>query len=380
MNTSLIRTSLAGIALLTLVFLVSDLFDDSSNEETLSIETAQYPQNVEMADDIEITSVPKPNTAPVVTKVEDERNPEDNPFFEAETKARLIQVTQEFAQDIQYPDFSKPIRDADELNKYLPNESVASSLDIQQEGAVGPKLYLKTSKYQYFRGEVVTAQARIEGVPAGATIQVQSRLVKLGNTLSQTEGQVTSANSFMITYQPNDIPVIQGSDELRLIATFSVDDQQYELGAPLSYLNSIASIDDVASASVNEAYLEIPVYVTTRQPGYHQLAANLYDAKTGKPLVHLTSEKELSSTQDFLLLRAHAAALKVSGSEGPYVLKDFVLNRMPSAPRYETEYGQVNKASFKVNGVSFADFSDEPYVDEQAQERLEFLSQLGGGA
>ena len=110
-----------------------------------------------------------------------------------------------------------------------------------------------------------------------------------------------------------------------------------------------------------------------------ELAA-LEVADTGKPLVHITAEKELLIENDFILLKSHIVSLKAAGSEGPYILKDFTLIRMPSAPTFMTEYGKVPEEGIAINGFSFSEYRDEPYEDAEAKERLEFLSKLGGGA
>ncbi len=69
--------------------------------------------------------------------------------------------------------------------------------------------------------------------------------------------------------------------------------------------------------------------------------------------------------------------LKKMGHEGPYELKDIKLIRSPSAPKYLTQQGLVEVASFSIAGFPFSEYEDIPYVDEQAQARLDFLTQLG---
>ena len=128
-----------------------------------------------------------------------------------------------------------------------------------------------------------------------------------------------------------------------------------------------------------ESVLQIPVYVTTTQPGYHQLSAILFNAETGEPLVHLNAEKELLVERDMIPLQAHIAALKATGHQGPYLLKNFSLIRQPSEPDFTTRYGKVPSQAVPVDGFAFSEYRDEPYVDQEAQQRLEFLKKLGGG-
>jgi len=315
---------------------------------------------------------------PVVAKAE--LLPEDNPFFEAETKARLIQIADSYAEDLQYPVFSKPIRNRDELQKYLPNTTAANSLPLDSKNENSPRIALKTSKLQYFDGEAILAQAFVEGQLDAQSVTVDARLVMHGQTLIQNEA-LPAANKpkrFQISIDSRELPAQLESTDLRLVAVFDIDGVRYEIGAPIKYVQASAAIEYVGSSEVLDSVLQIPVFVNTSAPGFHQLSAILYNAETGQPLVHLNAEKELLVERDFIPLQAHIVALKAGGHEGPYLLKNFSLIRMPSEPDFTTTYGRVPAEGVEVNGYSFSNYRDEPYVDEEAQERLDFLKKLGG--
>ena len=339
----------------------------SEEESFAQIQQPDQPETV-------VTSMP-------AQQQEEAPESEENPFFEAETKARLIQIADTFEEDIQYPVYSKPILNKEELQKYLPKISAASSLPVDTKNPDSPRINLKTSKLQYFRGEPIKAQAYVDGVSLPESIEVSARLVREGEILVQEQGEpvANQTNRFLISIDSNQIPSSLISSELRLIAEFDLDGARYEIGAPVQYLSATAEIDYVGSAQVMDSVLQIPVYVTTSQPGYHQLSAILFNAQTGEPLVHLNAEKELLVERDFIPLQAHVAALKAAGHEGPYLLKNFSLVRQPSAPDFTTQYGQVPDQPVQVNGFSFNEYRDEPYIDQEAQARLEFLKKLGGG-
>jgi hypothetical protein len=76
-------------------------------------------------------------------------------------------------------------------------------------------------------------------------------------------------------------------------------------------------------------------------------------------------------------LQAHIASLKVAGDPGPYILKDISFTRMPSPPDFSTEYGNAAQDSYSVNGYAFDEYDDVPYVDEEANKRLELLREIG---
>lgn len=374
----------ASLAVLVVALLVHGYMADDAIEVPLHSFSSDS-KNLSKPDDttdLKQTSVlPSVKNEPVSAAPLVETNVEEleNPFFEAETKARLIQVADHFAEDIQYPVYSKPIRSREELEKYLPNRSVDSGVQLDVKNPDSPRISLKTSKLQYFRGEEIVAEAVLEGALNPQFVEVQTRLVMDGQVLLEKEADAGSLKTrFHVNIDSNLIPSSIDSADLRLIASFSIDSRRYEIGTPLKYVNAIARIDYVGSSEVIDSVLQIPVYVTTSEPGFHQLSAILYNAETGEPVVQVNAEKELLVATDFIPLQAHIAALKVSGYEGPYLLKDFSLVRMPAEPDYTTKYGRVPSQGFQVNGYSFSDYLDEPFVDEDAQERLEFLRKLGG--
>jgi hypothetical protein len=306
-------------------------------------------------------------------------NEPKNPFFEKETKARLIQIADSFSEDIKYPSYSKPIRNNHELKKYIPNQSIASSVALSSKQDNSPRMSIKSSKHQYFKGETIDSLASIEGLNTDKSVSVSARLVKSGQIISRAQGIKSEKNphSFTISFGSEQTSEQHESGLLRVIAKFKVNNQSYEIGTPVNYVNIVASIDHIGAAQVTESFLDIPVYITTSQLGFHQISANLYNATTGEALLHLSAEKELLSDRDFISLKAHISALKAMKHEGPYELKDLSLTRMPSRPNFTTEYGNIPQSSFIVTGFPFTDYEDVPYVDEQAKGRLEFLTQLG---
>ncbi len=368
-----------GVPLLLTIFLLNFFEEESSPPGISSNLTDQSFGKSNETSDLSLESFVQASALENDMQVEVMEKDEQAPFFEAETKARLIQIADTFSEDIQYPEYSKPIRNKDELQKYLPNQSVASSLDLDVKKDNSPSISIKSSKLQYFRGEEIIGEAAISNLTNDDIVSVSARLVTSGNIVAETEGRrIGASDTFLVSFEPDSLDVPPKVTELRLIANFNVEGRRYEIGTPVKYVNVVASIDYVADAQVNDTFLEVPVYLTTSQLGYHQISANLYNAETGRALVHLSAYKDVLVEKDFIVLKAHIAALKVAGHEGPYFLDDLTLTRMPSPPRFITEFGTVPDEKITLNGYPFSDYRDEPYIDEQAQERLEFLSKLGG--
>ncbi|MDG9671616.1 hypothetical protein ONV78_28025 [Hahella sp. CR1] len=319
-------------------------------------------------------SQPSPS---MTADAEEEAEAGENPFFEKEVKARLTQVADQYQDQIQYPSFSNPIRDKEALAKYLPNKSVAAGMPLDFKDPNSPRISLETTKSQYFIGEDVVASVSVTGLNAGSTVEADGRLVEQAETLAVTKGVQRSGSVFNLTFSGSDPALTEAGSDLRVIANLTINGRVFEIGTPVTYTPSVAQVTYVDAAEVRGAYLYIPVHVQVNAPGFHEISAILYSADANEPLVHLSAQEEIQVENGLVYLRAHIAALKQKGDAGPYRLRDISLTRMPAPPTYQTEYGSVAKASFAVNGFPFSDYDDVPYVDEDAQKRLEFLRQLG---
>jgi hypothetical protein len=303
---------------------------------------------------------------------------QENPYFNREVKLRLAQVADAYAEQIKYPSFSMPITNREALQKYLPNRSIGVEqlLDINDE--LSPLIRLQTDKQHYFVGNVVKATVSLSRLIGRPRIEIGARLVAQGQTLAKAD--ISAIDRETTTYQLifSDLERLADSpvDEYRVVANISIDGQFYELGTPISYVASVAKITSVGMSQVSGEYLYIPVNVTASKPGYHELAANLFTENGNKPLVHLSIQQELQSGNDLMQLKVHIAALKVGGNPGPYRLQDISLMRMPSPPDFISEYGDSTQEYYSVNGYSFGEYDDQAYLDEEADERLEFLRQV----
>ena len=295
-------------------------------------------------------------------------------------KARLIQISKSYSEDIKYPENSKPIRNSHELDKYTPNKSTPSNRSTNIKDPNSPVISLVSSKHQYFLDEDINASANVSNLEQNTSIKVSARLISNGQSIAQAnvsqhheiQGQYDIEFPSFLSSQ------ITASSSLRIVANFIIDQQSYEIGTPIRYENVIAEIERVGQAFVNQAYLHIPVFINTKNTGYHLVSANLYNAENNQALVHLSEQKNLTYQNDFIELKAHISALTLMEHTGPYELRDIRLTRMPSKPDYTTEYGEVSQTAFSVNGFPFSDYLNEDYSNPDSQERLDFLNQLGG--
>lgn len=370
----------SGSLAVALVFIALQFSTDTPQQiitsESQSYSDAATNQPNKKVNTAAATKFPLENPK-AIEAVED--NSETNPFYGEEAKTRLIQISKQFEQDIKYPSYSKPIEDEKALVKYTPNRSTEASLPIRPKDTNSPSINLKTDKLHYFQGEKIFATAHVRGVNEGSQIRVSGRVIQNGKTIQEQDGVYSDELPKLVSleFDLGDFEASTLNDQLRVVASFEIEGRNYEIGSPIQYTSHIANIVDVASAQVRNEFLVIPINVQTSDIGYHQISANLYSAETGQPLVHLSAQKEMQTEVDRIELTAHIAALKAMGHEGPYLLKDMVLTRMPSPPKYTTEYGRVSQQEYYVEGFAFEEYDDVPYVDEEALARLDFLNQLG---
>ncbi len=299
--------------------------------------------------------------------------------FTPEMKERLLELSDIYEEQTKYPDFSLPI-DKNELEtKYLPDIAVANELPARLSDPNSPGLSIKTSRLRYFPGDEVSAIAVISGLPEAEPSSVRSQLLWNGEALAHATvmPRDDAPHSYDVHFGPLQLSQVSQQVELNLYTEFMFQGESFERLTSFEYVPTIARLDGVAPASVNGEYLEIPVYVSTDKPGFHRVKGNLYDATTGEPLVHLRAEEQLDTSSGTLVLKAHIAALKKAGSEGPYELKDLGLQRLPSEPDYITEFGSIEQEVFNVNSFSFNQYSDKPYINEKSQRIAKELRRIG---
>lgn len=376
---------IAGVSVLAGVGFVA--LQSEPVQETSKLGTPKKIQEITIgveAQPLAETANMSPDDAPLA--IED-RN---DPFEGREVKYRFQQIASHFAQEIKYPTFSRPIHQQQDLVEYLPNRAVQSSRPINLDDVdgeiqeVGPRIALKTSKFNYYPGEPVVAVADVTGIQARNSVHVTGLVRVGGQIVAKNQGVIRSDDGSNHAHQQyslhfddlSNIPVSDQGD-MDVVAEFTIDGNTYAITSLIRYPKTVASIEGLGEVEVEGEYLKIPMQVTTSAPGLHAIKANLYAADLGTPLVHLNTVEELNSESGVLLLKAHIAALKNMGHEGPYELRDLSFTRGASAPKYTVEQGLVGASTYPVAGFSFSEYDDVPYIDESAQSRLDFLNQLG---
>lgn len=301
-----------------------------------------------------------------------------HPFHGTEAKARVAQVANEYAQAIRFPSYSKPIASIEALQKYLPNQSTAVQRPLSADENNPLSASLHTDRFRYFVGERLAANLLIEGLAAGAAVEVKAQLRDRKTILAVADVHLEQNGYVIVVPEVPRIAGVNAADKVfRLVASMRIDGETYELGAPLNIDESVAHLDSDFGVEVDEESLAITLKVNTLNTGYFELNAILYSQSTGQPLLYLTTQGLVSDENPYLKLRAHSAALKHMQDEGPYELLDISLKRMPSAPDYTEQYAETSQARFVIDKHYFSEYAQSEYVDEQAQARLDLLRELG---
>jgi hypothetical protein len=367
-------TVLSGFACSVLAILGAIVYVQSHSDDEALEQASQSITKVEQNNAPSAQQTPKEKlTIPGVEKAEDGFE------FSEEMKLRLQSVSDAYEDKIQYPDFSLPIK-AEELDsKYLSDIPIANETPARLKDPSSPTLSVKTNQFRYQAGDPLTATAVISGLSEDESSMVSARLLSDDSIIAYASVNTINdqAHSYRLDFNELHLSEVNWKKELTVETTFTFGGFTYSRGNAIEYVSTMASIDDIATAEVENEYLSIPVYVSTQKPGYHRIKGNLYDANSGEPLLHLRAEGELTSNGELLTLRAHITALKAAGSEGPYELKDLSLTRLPSKPDYITEFGQVDQQTYSIEGYSFNEYIDKPYINEKSQKIAKELRRLG---
>ncbi|QSP96365.1 hypothetical protein LPB19_08320 [Marinobacter salinisoli] len=303
---------------------------------------------------------------------------EANPYEDEALKAHLMQVADLYAQNMAFPPFSRPIPKGADLNEFRADRSPSSTalpFELMNDETV--RLSIDLDKYVYFSDELIPVAVTVisdKGVEASAmTVRLADRQ---GNVLMSKE--VTDYRGQWLTaLDTRRVRNDEWPEELQVQAVVTVSGEQLFVSTPIRYQSAVARLTGVQPSRVSGEYLVIPLDFSVQRPGYYFIGVNLYSQSTGEPLVHLEAEGPLGSPSAQLSLKAHIAALKVAGDEGPYLLNDVSITRAAEIGEAFDLYGMPDRSSFAVEGFEFGAFKDVPYEDPLQQERLEFLRSLG---
>lgn len=290
--------------------------------------------------------------------------------------AQMAQIADAYEQSLRFPAYSKPLSEHD---WQMLNPRAFTAKEVPMEGA--PDLSVAIELNQYINDIREPLPVRV--IAASPNPMVSSVDIALGAQTASTASVTLTA----VGNQPNvqyfegvlspETLAAAGAGEILIFAQLNLTDgRSLSSVAETTLYHSAADLISLDNSYIDGADLIIPANFNVAERGYFRVLANLMDAESGQPISHINAEFVLSPDQPSGQLKVHSETLRAMQAPGPYVLTDFNIIRSPSWPGDIGGYGSASQATFDVGGFSLDAYSSEPYVDEQAQQRLDFLENL----
>ena len=314
----------------------------------------------------------------VLEAVEEDSNPYESEVF----KAQLQQVSDIYAENIKYPITSQPISNPEDAREYKEFEQAEVDLPFPEgDDDQNPiRISAATNTFQYFEGDVVNVRVQITGAPQDTFIQVEGVLSGSNGDLpiqGVFEASDQSLSEFTAAFDTNLAPKNLLTQEMLVKLNVTVGDRPLFTTVAFKYAIASAQIVGVQPPRTQGPNLVIPLQLNVFQSGYYFVSGVLEDAQTGRPLIQLQAEKRLAQGNGVIDLTAHIAALRRQASEGPYVLRSLRSYRGAEVGENFDAPASNSQSRFNIQAFPFSEYQDEEYVDEDAQERLDFLRDLG---
>jgi len=304
-----------------------------------------------------------------------------------EMRAQLADVARAYAHNARFPDYSTPLRDDDWAQRH-PRASVARAASLGNVPGMAATLLL--DRYIIDRAIDLPVQVRV-AAEGGAAMNVTLSSVRVSlkrngqgsDAIALVQVDAADMNDAVGQTFAGVVPAallraLPAGDAAVVAELFFSGGQQSVVTAPVQLYDAVARLVALGGARVEGANLVIPARFQAGRAGYFRVEANLFAVRGNVPVSHLVAEFPLAAGNSEGLLKVHAVTLRESGEAGPYVLRDVDIRRVPDQPGDPTTFGTAIAEVYEVNGFPLDAYSAEPWVDPEAQERLEFLRKLGG--
>ena len=301
----------------------------------------------------------------------------ESEWFSGSLKLQLVDVAQAYEHNIQFPTYSKPLS----INDWsLLNPRAFVPKPIPLAGFDDISAALVVDEYIVHNDKDLQVSLVVSGATSG--LGITNTELTLGDNDKGFKGSEDKANADQLVFRfevPSTALKDLSQEEVPLKAKINFRSGDESL---VSTVIKVVGTDAILS-SVNDAYIDgphliIPIEFEVNISGHYRFQANLFDEKTGDPVSHLSDTFKLSSLNNDAEVKVHSVTLKAKGSAGPYVLRDINVTRAPAKPGEKTGYGSTEESEYVVNGFELDRYSDELYINEKNQRRLEFLRRMAG--
>ena len=315
--------------------------------------------------------------APVVeTGIED-----DFSEFEQQVLTAQIQnIADQYADTARFPVGSQPIRNIADARQAEPFEETEVETPFETESGEIIGVSAAVDKFQYFSNETINVRLELSGLLDSAFVKAMATVVsEKGDTSLEIDLEAVGTNqSVMLGAFDTSLASPQSFSKEMFVKVFvEVDGEPFLTTVAFSYDVASARLVGLGLVQPNGATLDIPFEYTVFQSGYYFVSALLQDQKTGQPLIALQTEGRMTLGNGQVVAQAHIQALKEAGSEGPYILTNIKAYRgAEQGEQFDVPASSV-KSQFEIAAQPFSSYEDQAFEDPLAQERVEFLKELG---
>ncbi|GAB3526991.1 hypothetical protein [Photobacterium alginatilyticum] len=298
-------------------------------------------------------------TTPANQSVEPRSAEKENSDPELESVTRqLAQISNAYEAEIQYPPYSKPITAS---NKSYLEPNYYNVVDVPVlDGAHTASISL--TKFRFFYPEPVVVSLNTKLAVSNINYEFYEPTSKQVLAVEQTD------NKTLVIQTSEDWP-----QEIRIKATIDFEQGSDILTTDFNFFVPSALLLSVGAPTSEAADMLIPVQLEVKQSGIYRVRANLY-SQQGDVIAALNGKSKLAEGTEELVLKAHHSVL--SGTDGLYLLKDWVIEKMSGFPGEKASYGISEQDTIPLAPFDLSALSQEPYSPSpEEQQRLEFLRQ-----
>ena len=308
--------------------------------------------------------------------IEEELNLYQEEVFRGQVKL----IADQYADTARFPVGSQPIRNLADARQAEPYEQTEVETPFETENGEQLRISAAVDKFQYYSNDIINLRLIIDGLTQGTFVTANAVIAgPQGNTPLNSELQATDASQQLLvtSFDTSLAPPNSLSTEMIVKIEANIGGETFFTTVSFNYSNASAQLSGLGLVQPNGANLDIPLQYNVFISGYYFVSAILRDLETNQPLISLQTEGRMTQGNGQLIAQAHIQALKETGSEGPYLLTNIKAYRGAEQGEQFDIPASTLKQQYEISAYPFALYEDEEFSDPLAQERLEFLRQLG---
>ncbi|MCC2638475.1 MAG: hypothetical protein K0Q68_2194 [Moraxellaceae bacterium] len=297
----------------------------------------------------------------------------------AEMRQQLGDIADAYARNARYPSYATPLS-ANDWAQLNPGAFVPRSAPLKALPGVSATLVLE--RYLIDRRSDLPVRVVLSSTSGTTATAAVSAVRVLLRQQGQSSAAVTLAAAgtaaFAGVLPASALRAVAAGDIVVIAEIDTAGGERAIVTAMARSYDSAARLLGLGDARIEGADLVIPARFDVATAGLYRVQANLFTADGKVPVSHLNAEFPLAAGPAAAMMKVHAVTLRAAGEAGPYVLRDIDITRLPDQPGQPTGHGSAAAATFAVRGFPLDAYSNEPWEDPEARQRLEFLQKMAG--